>query len=141
MDRIDIRIDVERTDLTNLRDARPGKSSAELREEIIAAQEFKRERLKRRKTASASAAETVLYSVFEGKSNKLLELFSSCDLDKEANDFLSMSVKTGGLSSRSVVKILSIARTIADLDRSVRVGERHIAEAYTLRFHTNEGSN
>lgn len=141
MDRIDIRIDVERTDLSKLRDARPGKSSAELRDEILAAQEFRQQRLNRSKKPRASLAEPVLTGVFEGKSNKLLELFANCDLDRGANDFLAMSVKTGGLSSRSVVKILSIARTIADLDRSARVGEQHIAEAYTLRFHANEDAS
>ncbi|WP_251198012.1 YifB family Mg chelatase-like AAA ATPase [Anaerotardibacter muris] len=141
MDRIDIRVDVERSDLSQLSKAPVGKSSAELREEIVAAREFTRERTSEEHRQESSVCSEGKNGVTGGASdgrrtNKLLELFERCQLTRPAHEFLDRAVATGGLSTRSVVKMLSIARTIADLDRSYKVDEAHIAEAYTLRFQT-----
>lgn len=136
MDRIDIRVDVERSDLTKLETLPAGKSSAELRAGIIVARAF----TQKREEASKEGLSVHVLDSSEpsaaARSNKLLELFKSCQLTKAANSFLDMAVRTGGLSTRSVVKMLSLARTIADLDQSLAVDEAHIAEAYTLRFQT-----
>lgn len=128
MDRIDIRIDVERSDLSHLDKAHPGKSSAQLREEIIAAKQFAQERITRYHARHAAS------SARGGKRRKLLELLKACDLSNAAQSFLGLSVETSGLNTRSIMKMLSLSRTIADLDQSIIVEEEHLAEAYALRF-------
>lgn len=72
------------------------------------------------------------------KQRKLRELLEACDLSKKAQCFLELSVETSGLNTRSVMKMLSLSRTIADLGQSLVVEEEHIAEAYALRFQTYE---
>ena len=139
MDRIDIRIDVERSDLSRLDRAKPGKSSDQMREEILAARSFAQERKLDSRALSRTAHSVSSFEQIRGeKRNKLLELFKACALSDAANSFLGLSVKTSGLSTRSIMKMLSLSRTIADLDRSFVVKEEHIAEAYALRFHVNE---
>lgn len=139
MDRIDIRIDVERTDLSRLGKAKAQKSSAQMREEILAAQDFARKRIRSRRAASAAHDAPSSSSADErcGR-KKLRELFEVCALSKRARAFLDLATKTSGLSTRSIMKMLSIARTIADLGSSFTVEEEHIAEAYALRFQANE---
>lgn len=131
MDRIDIRIDVERSDLTRLDNVRPGKNSVQLREEIMAAKQFAKERMSSRHAKRSSRS-------LPNKQRKLRELLEACDLSKEAQCFLELSVETSGLNTRSIMKMLSLSRTIADLDQSLVVEEEHIAEAYALRFQTHE---
>ena len=59
-------------------------------------------------------------------------------LSRRANEFLELAINTSGLNTRSIMKILSLARTIADLSFSDSVEEEHLAEAYALRFQTSE---
>lgn len=136
MDRIDIRVDVERSDLGELKTLPVGKSSQELREEILRGRDFAIERMHQQQKDTRFRCEGSVQKLTSGRSNKLLELVRACDLTAAANAFLNLGVKMSGLSTRSVVKTLSIARTIADLDQSFKVDEQHIAEAYALRFQT-----
>ena len=57
-----------------------------------------------------------------------------CVTDQTAEALLTHAVNTKGLSLRSYHKIKKLARTIADLDTSETIKERHIAEALTLRI-------
>ncbi|MGQ0767414.1 MAG: YifB family Mg chelatase-like AAA ATPase [Gemmatimonadota bacterium] len=50
-----------------------------------------------------------------------------------ARVLLSRAASTGGLSARAYHRILRLARTIADLDGSDEIDERHIAEALYFR--------
>lgn len=136
MDRIDIRIDVARIDLSHLDKARPGKSSEQMRDEIVRARAFAHERtLHRTKSQGADECLGPVDSPLRlGKRNKLLALFHSCALSRRANEFLELAINTSGLNTRSIMKILSLARTIADLSLSDSVEEEHLAEAYALRF-------
>jgi magnesium chelatase family protein len=133
MDRIDIRIDVERTNLDTLNVVQTGKSSAQLRDEITVAKAFAQSRQAKQGLVSHSPARSGRGST-QKQGNKLLALLDQCNLSAKANDFLNLSVKTSKLNTRSVIKMLSLARTIADLDESFSVEEKHLAEAYTLRF-------
>ena len=54
-------------------------------------------------------------------------------LDKASQDLLNAAVMRFDLSSRSHQKIISIARTIANLDESENIKEEHVAEALQYR--------
>ncbi len=56
-----------------------------------------------------------------------------CVLTDEADSLLKMSFEKLGLSARAYDKILRIARTIADLDKSENIEMSHIAEALQYR--------
>ena len=56
-----------------------------------------------------------------------------CALDKESNDILSMSFEKLNLSARAYSKILKVARTIADLDKSKNIEKIHLLEAIQYR--------
>jgi magnesium chelatase family protein len=57
-----------------------------------------------------------------------------CVLDEPAERLLRSVINAKHLSLRAYHKIKKIARTIADLDDSARIGESHIAEAVGLRL-------
>ena len=138
MDRIDIRVDVARVDLSHLEQVHPGKSSAQMREEIIQARDFAQERRDHQaRMDKRNRAARPLKQGDVSKSNKLLSLFESCALGTQAHAFLEMAATTSGLNTRSIVKMLSLSRTIADLAHSYSVEEEHLAEAYALRFQTH----
>ena len=62
---------------------------------------------------------------------KLIEKY--CKLDEESSKLVEVSVKKLGLSARAYYRILKIARTIADMDKSTGIKKKHVAEAIQLR--------
>ncbi|MGB0936127.1 MAG: YifB family Mg chelatase-like AAA ATPase [Colwellia sp.] len=72
----------------------------------------------------------------QGKPNAHIgtqELKSHCHLCEEDNLFLELSVEKLGLSTRAHHKILKIARTIADMDKSKDIDKAHLIEALSYR--------
>ena len=62
---------------------------------------------------------------------KLIEKY--CKLDKNGRTILQAAFEKLGLSARAYGRILKVARTIADLDKSKDIEEKHIAEAIQYR--------
>ncbi len=56
-----------------------------------------------------------------------------CPLDREAASLLEIAVSRYALSTRSVHRILSVSRTIADLDGEEKISSDHVAEAVQYR--------
>ena len=56
-----------------------------------------------------------------------------CILTDEAKDILDISIDKFQLSFRSVNKVLKVARTVADLDKSEMIEQRHIIESFSYR--------
>jgi magnesium chelatase family protein len=57
-----------------------------------------------------------------------------CKLNDEGMNLLRASVNELGLSARAHDKVLRVARTIADLDRSESIAPTHINEAINYRM-------
>jgi magnesium chelatase family protein len=62
-----------------------------------------------------------------------------CRLGETEHAFLKRAVETLGLSARAYVRILRIARTIADLDAADWIGPAHLAEAINYRSMDRQG--
>jgi magnesium chelatase family protein len=71
-----------------------------------------------------------------GKPNAWLgnrETERDCTLDDRLHALLDRAVERLGLSARGYHRVLRVARTIADLDGSTRIGAAHLAEAIQYR--------
>lgn len=62
--------------------------------------------------------------------NKIRE---SCKMDKLEHDFLERAYNSLSLSPRSYIRTLKVARTIADIEKSISVNISHLAEALSYR--------
>ena len=54
-------------------------------------------------------------------------------IEADARDMLGAAMETLKLSARGFHRVLRVSRTIADLEGSITVGERHVAEALRYR--------
>jgi len=120
LDRIDMHIEVPAVSYDDLRAARSGPSTAEIRERVLRAREVQTERYRGTGCRTNAAL-----------SGRLLE--EHCRLGREEHDFLGSAVNALALSARSYTRILRVARTIADLEGSPQIALPHIAEAISCR--------
>ncbi len=122
LDRIDIQIEVPSLSYEEMADTSPAESSEKIRERVNAARRLARQRF------SADGL-----TLFSNSAMSAPEIRRYCALDKEAADLLKTAFNTLGLSARGHDRILRVARTIADLAGSEKIGAPHIAEAIQLR--------
>ena len=121
MDRIDLHVEVLPVPYEELSDARKGEPSAEIRKRVIKARKIQEERFKDYSDIHANAQ----------MPSKLLQQY--CALDQRSQDALRNAMRRLGLSARAYDRILKVARTIADLDGSERIGHDHLSEAINYR--------
>ncbi len=120
LDRIDMHIEVPPVALGDLRSA-PGESSATIAARVLAARELQRQRFSTHAaltTNSAMGSEAV---------------HRYCRPDDAGRRLLDRAFHSLGLSARAVIRILKVARTVADLDQHETIQARHIAEAIQYR--------
>ena len=67
------------------------------------------------------------------------EIRRYCALSPACTALLRAAVESLGLSARAYDRILKVGRTLADLDGSDSVAERHIAEAIHYRSFDRKG--
>ena len=121
MDRIDIHLDVRRTPPSVVLSPQGGLDSATLREGVLRGRAFAARR------AAGTASRRAPFSV-EG-----------CALDEGARSFLVSMAELHSMSGRAIVRTLSVARTIADMDEAETVGCEHLAEAVSYRVRDGIG--
>ncbi|MEX2263684.1 MAG: ATP-binding protein [Bryobacteraceae bacterium] len=115
LDRIDIHIEVPAVAYKELRGNDQGTTSDQIRERVLAARAIQQSRGYYNAHIPAGA------------------LRKLCVLDPAGERTLEMAVRKMGLSARAHDRILKLARTIADLDRSEAVSAKHLAEAVQYR--------
>lgn len=123
LDRIDIQIELPSLSYAEISSREEtGERSEVIRERVTAAREYANCRMR-------AAGE-------RPKSNADLdaaEIKRFCKTDDAANMILQAAYDSLGLSARGYDRVLRVARTIADLDKSEIICAQHIAEAIQLR--------
>jgi len=96
------------------------------------------ERVSRARARQADRQRRGLVRASDNAEASLNELERIAALDASSNRMLESAFLHLGLSARSYVRVLRVARTIADLDDSDRVSEAHVAEAICYRTVASE---
>ena len=65
------------------------------------------------------------------------DLVRDCHLSESSREFFEQSAKAHNMSGRAIMRTLSVARTIADMEESHEVLMKHLCEA--LSFRVREG--
>jgi len=117
-DRFDLSLEIPAVPWTDLRADAPGESSATVRARVLDAR------------ARQLARQDCLNARLEGRA-----LRSACAVDsRDTEGLLSAGVAKLKLSARAVMRVLRVARTIADLEGCERLAGRHLTEALQLRL-------
>jgi magnesium chelatase family protein len=122
LDRIDIHIDVPAVNYKELRSGSAPEGSEQIRSRVINARETQLNRF-------AAAGERI-YSNAQMNSRQIR---TYCDLSTDCERLLERAINQQGLSARAHDRILKVSRTVADLDNSVHIEPKHIAEAIQYR--------
>jgi magnesium chelatase family protein len=115
LDRIDLHIEVPAVPYKELRGKTDGQTSEQIRERVEQARAVQRGR------------------GFYNSQIPPAQLRTLCALDEAGERTLEMAVRRMNLSARAHDRMLRVARTIADLDRSLSVSAKHLAEAVQFR--------
>ncbi|MFK7940194.1 MAG: YifB family Mg chelatase-like AAA ATPase [Roseovarius sp.] len=126
MDRFDLRVDVPPVAFTDLDLPSDGDSSAQVAERVAAARAVQQARF-------ADTPDMRLNADAEGEA---LEQIATPDAEGRA--MLTKVAARFGLTARGYHRVLRVARTIADLDKSTDVRKPHVAEAISYRLPEGE---
>lgn len=114
MDRIDLQLEVQNVNATELLDARPGEDSATVRARVL--------RTRDRQLAR------------QGKLNHLLGADELKALIAPHQAWLVQAMDKLGLSARALHRMVRVARTLADMDASTDIDVMHLQEALGFRI-------
>lgn len=123
IDRIDLCIDVWPSDFREVVTGDTNLDSSALRSMVERGREFRKQRTKR--PVSGKHAVSLLVE--------------ECHMNGETESFFEDLASRHSLSGRGIMRTLSVARTIADMDESNSVNVAHISEAMNLRVHAGIG--
>lgn len=121
LDRVDIHVEVPAVEHDELRSRRSGTGSAALSELVIRARRQQEARFEgRRHRFNAHMSQP--------------ELERHCRLDAAPEQLLRRALNELGLSARGTVRVLKVARTIADMAGHAEIASEDIAEAIQYRL-------
>lgn len=122
LDRMDIQIELPSLSYEEIsRGDDTAERSETIRERVIKARQFARERMKDAP------------GYFSNAQLDAAGIHAFCKTDSDADSLLQAAYASLGLSARGYDRILKVARTIADLDASPIIHAQHVAEAIQLR--------
>lgn len=121
LDRMDLQVAVSTVPLEQFTMKSKEESSEQIRKRVIACREIQRKRFSG-------------MNYFSNGTIASRDILNVVQLDAQGTTLLEQAVKQLKLSVRSYVKILRVARTIADLGNSQAVEAEHLAEALQYRW-------
>ena len=128
MDRFDLRVEVPPVAYTDLDLPASGETSAQVASRVKAARDVQEHRFSNHPNMRVNA---------DAEGAKLEEIATP---DSESRDLLARVAERFGLTARGYHRVLRVARTIADLDKSANVRKPHVAEAVSYRLSTSTKS-
>jgi len=120
MDRIDLFIEVPAVKYEKLTDDSVENQSEAIRKKIEMARNIQKERFAHDKILTNSEM-------------NIPQIKKYCEHDEKSQELLKKYVDSGKLSARGYHRTLKVARTIADLAGSEKIGYEHVAEALMYR--------
>jgi len=120
LDRVDLHITVPAIPPGKLTGRYQSESSSVIQKRVQKARDIQLRRFKGLKITSNTEM-----------NNKQLKAF--CNLDEQSVLLLKQAISKLNLSARAFHRVIKIARTIADLDASVKIKSNHVAEALQYR--------
>ena len=127
MDRIDLHLEVGTVPYEELRKREDGEDSRAIRDRVIAAREIQNLRFEG------------VEGVFSNAQLEPKQMKKWCVIDDMGEQLLKNAVERLGFSARSYNRILKVARTIADLEKSELIQSQHVAEAIQYRALDRDG--
>ncbi len=121
LDRIDLFLNIEKINAQRVLDSKVQDNLKPIKEKIIYARSIQEKRFKSDP------------KVYCNSQMNLKELKLNCQVNKETRMLLDKAVKNLKLSTRAYLKILKLARTIADYSQSENIQRIHVAEALQYR--------
>lgn len=128
LDRVDLLVEVSGLSVAALDDAQQPESSEAVRARVVTARLFRAERERRYPPDHPSGA-GVFASLEAGQG-----------LERSAGLLLREALARDLLGGRGYVRVLKVARTLADLGGEVTVGEKRVAEALSFRLPDGGGA-
>ncbi len=119
LDRIDLIVSVGKVKHSSLLTAKSGESSAEVAARV--------------KLARATQAKRFKSASFVNAGMDNSQIKSYCQLDEAATALAGEALENLNISARSYMRLIKVARTIADLDGSPTIQASHLAEALQYR--------
>ncbi len=126
IDRIDLWVSVGNVDYKKLGGEGNGERSEQIKKRVETAREIQKNRFKKFGKNITSNSEM-----------NVKDLGSMIHLGGKVRDMLDDSAEHLGLSARAYHRVIKIARTIADLEKSEEIEENHILEALQYRPKVN----
>lgn len=123
LDRLDVHVAVAPVEVSALLAGRAGECSAVVRDRVCRTRALQQQRFDRGEVRGRSNAELTREEV-----ERLARL------DTAGKRLLTAAIEQLGLSARGFVKVLRVARTVADMEQAERVGSSHLAEAIQGRL-------
>ena len=120
LDRIDLKIDVERVAFFDLSSKELEEPSSEIKKRVDKARRIQNDRFKNSHIHTNAKM-----------NSKMLESF--CKLDVESENLMKIAFDRFHISARGYTRILKVARTIADLDGAENIESKHLTEALAYR--------
>lgn len=124
MDRIDIHLTVPAVDVNKLmidKDKYIGEKSLTIRDRVNKAREIQKQRF------------VGLRGIHDNADMRNKHLKEFAKLTDSANFLLKQAINKFNLSARTYFRLIKVSRTIADLDNSINIDDKHIAEALQFR--------
>lgn len=122
LDRLDVHVMLPPVSISSIASGPPGESTAVVRDRVMRARAVQSDRVHRGEVAAPSNA------FLAGR--ELQRVAALCD---EGARLMSLAATRLGLSARAYVKVIKVARTLADLEGLTAIAPRHVAEAIGMR--------
>ncbi len=121
LDRIDLHVEVTPISYDELAHHQPEEGSREIRNRVVEARLLQEQRYDSQDGIHCNAQMSSA------------DLATHCKIDEAGNVLLKRAMDSLGLSARAYDRILKVARTVADLEKSEKIEAAHLSEAIQFR--------